>query len=328
MAEKDELDRETPQLFDLMLKCLLKEASPSAVVHFINGLFGKDYPPDSSVTFAATESIAIPQPNKPQKLEKIQSDIILIVAGDDFLVEAQIDDDETIALRVFQYGFAHARRTKTISEDETLIPLLMPEARIIYWETSRKTPDKVTLRFVFPDDSKHDYEIKTFKMLEANLETLEKRKMLLLLPFTLLKFRQEVKNRSTTKEKRRQLANEMKELLVDLENMIERANKEGLLSTGDAGMLFDRIVQMYNELYKPYPEFMEEQMQLEERLKSRSKEMERYWTKYVEERSQEVRLETRLEERRQILDLLTQKHLTKEQLIELLTQEMADTLPQ
>ncbi|MHC6204107.1 hypothetical protein ACYULU_13055, partial [Breznakiellaceae bacterium SP9] len=223
MAEKDESERETPQLFDLMFKYLLKEAGSTAIVHFINGLFGKDYHPDSSVTFAATESIAIPQSNQSQKLEKIQSDMVLIVAGDAFLIEAQIDDDETIALRAFQYGFAHARQTKTISKDETLITLLMPEAQIIYWETSRKTPDKVTLRLVFPDGSKHDYEIKTFKMLEASLETLEKRKMLLLLPFTLLKFRREVKERTTTKEKRRQLANEMRELLLELENMIKRA---------------------------------------------------------------------------------------------------------
>ncbi|MHC6204605.1 hypothetical protein ACYULU_15600 [Breznakiellaceae bacterium SP9] len=343
MADKDEQTRETQKLFDLMFKFLLKEASPGAIVHFINGLFGKDYPQDASVTFAATESVEIQPAQSPKltkKLGPIQSDMILVLNGDAFLLEAQIDDDETIALRAFQYGFAYARQTKTISKDKALITLLMPDTRIIYWETYGKTPDKVTLRLVFPDRSEHDYEIETFKMLNQSLETLEERKMLLLLPFCLLKFRKEVKKRSTTKEKRQQLAEQMHELLLKLEAMIERGKKLGFLSSGDVGMLLDRISQMHKELYTIYPEFMEEQMQLEERLKSRSVEQERYWKmqsveqerywkKYAEEREREGKLKGELkgkrEERNQIVNLIKTGNVTIEQLIEQLTQEAADT---
>ena len=328
MADKDESERETLQLFDLMFKYILKEASSGAIVHFINGLFDKDYPIDSSVTFAATESVVIQQSQK-QKMGKIQSDIILILNDDPFLIEAQIEDDETIALRAFQYGFAHARQTKSISEDESLITLIMPEARIIYWETSRKTPDKVILRLVFPDRSLHDYEIETFKMLDQSLETLEQRKMALLLPFTLLKFRKEVKKRSTTKEKRQQLAEQMKELLLALERIIERDRTQGLLSSADAGMILERIAQMHGELYKPYPEFEEANMQLEERLKSR-------WKEYLDEREKlgkqegkrEGKQEGERKMRNQVLELITKEHLTIEQLKELLTQEKGDTPPQ
>ncbi|MDR0557802.1 MAG: hypothetical protein LBG43_08070 [Treponema sp.] len=46
--------RETLQLFDLMfmVKLILKEASPPALVHFINGLFDKNHPPDNAVARA------------------------------------------------------------------------------------------------------------------------------------------------------------------------------------------------------------------------------------------------------------------------------------
>lgn len=54
----DNRERETLQLFDLMFKLILKEASPAALVRFINGLFGKDYPPESGAAFAATESVS------------------------------------------------------------------------------------------------------------------------------------------------------------------------------------------------------------------------------------------------------------------------------
>jgi hypothetical protein len=147
-GKSDKPERETLQLFDLMFKFLLKEASAPALVHFINGLFGKDYPTDSRVSFPATESIQ-EQPQK-QGLEKIQSDLILMINSDAFALEAQIGDDETIALRAFQYGFAYSKQNMQISEDESYIKLKMPFARILYWETTRKTPDNDVVISVLP----------------------------------------------------------------------------------------------------------------------------------------------------------------------------------
>ncbi|MDR0708193.1 MAG: hypothetical protein LBF60_10055 [Treponema sp.] len=66
----DNGERETLQVFDLMFKLILKEASSTALVHFINGLFDKNYPPESEVTFAATESVN----ERAERLEKIISD--------------------------------------------------------------------------------------------------------------------------------------------------------------------------------------------------------------------------------------------------------------
>jgi hypothetical protein len=74
-----------------MFKLILKEASPVALARFINGLFGKDYPPDSEVTFVATESVN----EQGDRLGKIVSDMTITIAGDAFLIEAQINDDET-----------------------------------------------------------------------------------------------------------------------------------------------------------------------------------------------------------------------------------------
>ena len=262
----DRPERETLHLFDLMMKFLLTEASSTALVHFINGLFGKDYPADSRVSFPATESVQV-QPQK-HGLEKIQSDLILMINSDAFAIEAQIEDDETIALRAFQYGFAYAKQNMQISEAESEIELKMPFARILYWETTRKTPDKVTLKLRFEDGSLHTYEVKTFKMLDQSLETLEQRKMMLLLPFCLLKFRREVKKPSTTSEKRKQLAEEMKNLLYKLDGLVEHSRAQGLLSNGDAIMIMERIGQMHEELYSQYPEFEEAAMELRERLRT------------------------------------------------------------
>ncbi|MDR1073545.1 MAG: hypothetical protein LBL45_07715 [Treponema sp.] len=193
----DNRERETLQLFDLMFKLILKEASPAALVHFINGLFGKNYPSDCEVTFNAIESVVADD----EKLEKITSDMIVTIARDAFLIEAQINDDETIALRVFQYGFAHAVQIMRTAGNVTM--LTMPAARIVYWETIWKTPDKVTLRIVFPDKTDHDYEVETIKVLDQSLEALDRRNMALLFPFSLLKFRKDAKKAGAAIERRR-----------------------------------------------------------------------------------------------------------------------------
>jgi flagellar biosynthesis/type III secretory pathway protein FliH len=245
-----------------MFKHILKEASPTALVHFINGLFGKNYPPDSAVMFNATESVGADD----EKLEKITSDMVLTIGEDAYLIEAQINDDENIALRVFQYGFAYARQMRVIEADES-ITLTMPDTRIVYWETSRRTPNQVTLRIIFPDKTVHMYEVKTFKVLEQSVEALGERDMVLLLPFYLLKFRREVKKSGATVERRRKLAERMKELLGEVEGVIERGRKSGKISREDATVIYERTAQMYRELYSPYKEFKEVYMQLEERLK-------------------------------------------------------------
>jgi hypothetical protein len=46
------------------------------------------------------------------------------------LIEAQINNGESIALRVFQYGFVCAVRTRQTAEN--LITLTMPAARSVY----------------------------------------------------------------------------------------------------------------------------------------------------------------------------------------------------
>jgi hypothetical protein len=73
--------------------------------------------------------------------------MLLTVAGDAFLIEAQIDNDENMALRIFQYTLGYAQKTKVVEPKR----LTLPDARIIYWETSRKTPDALSMRLIFPD---------------------------------------------------------------------------------------------------------------------------------------------------------------------------------
>jgi hypothetical protein len=303
--------RETLHLFDLMFKFILKEASHPALVQFINGLFDKHYPQDSPVTFAPTETVT----HNAEHLETLRSDMLLTVANDAYLIEAQISDDENIALRVFQYALAYAHTTKVIEAER--ITLTMPEARVIYWETSRKTPDTVTVRIIFPDKTEHCYEIPTLKLLEQSVETMERRHLVLLAPFYLLKYRNAVRKGRLSAEERRALAGELKELVGALEGMVDRAREAGIISGDDTAALFEHLVQMYTELYRSYPEFKEAAMHLEERVKTQ-------WQHYLHQGMQQgVRQgvhQGKVEERNRLISLLEQGY-TLNQIKSLLAQE-------
>jgi hypothetical protein len=131
-----------------------------------------------------------------------------MIGGDAFLIEAQINDDESIALRVFQYGFAYAVRTRRSAGDAATLD--MPAARI-----------------VFPDKTTHDYEVDALKVLDQSLEALNRRDMALLFPFCLLKFHREVKKTAATVERRKGLAGELREMLCEMEGFLAGFLQEG-----------------------------------------------------------------------------------------------------
>jgi len=226
------IERTTAALFDLTFKNLIKLSSP-AIVRFINGLFGTDYPPDSTVDYPSTESVS-------NKLKKLMSDTIIVINGKHvYHVEAEIsDEDENMAVRVFEYGYAEGLRTKAIEDDMVIIKF--PNAKVIFWETTSKAPDMMTLRLMFPDGNHFDYEVQTFKFLEHSIFELEERKMAILLPFYVLKLRKQIKAAKSS-EKLRELSLEMQQILNELTEAAERCVKADVICKTDMWTIHERI---------------------------------------------------------------------------------------
>ena len=181
MKEGDKVPEHEPiHIFDLVFKRLMRLSS-GAIVQFINGLFDTAYPVDSTVEYPSTETVT-------DDLTHVVSDMLILIGGKHlYHIEAQINNDENMALRVFNYGYLEGLKRKTIEDDLITIPF--PAAKIIYWETTPKTPDTVTLRLQFPDGNHYDYGVDTFKFLDHSIQELEEKKMSILLPFYVLKLR-------------------------------------------------------------------------------------------------------------------------------------------
>jgi len=257
------MSRKTAQLFDLIFKCIIKDASSSAVVHLINGIYKKNYPLDTKVTIEPNELIK--EHPKSGKMEKIISDIIITLHSenkkDTFLLEAQIDDDLEMILRIFNYSTLIALDNRTVSADGSCMKIEMPSPVVIYWEVSN-TKDIVSVEIKFPNNKSVVYEIPTFKVLSHSVSELEN--MALLLPFYILKIRKELGKKGIDSAKRKALSKRLEGYVIEIGKVFKRLVRNNYITAKDAAMLLRRLLNMNLELYGNYPEFVEVDMTLKQ----------------------------------------------------------------
>jgi len=255
------ISRRTAQLFDLMFKSIIKDASSSAVVHLINGIYKKNYPLDTPVTIEPNELIK--EHPKSGELGKIVSDIIITLHSggrkDTFIMEAQIDDDLEMILRIFNYSALVAFEKRNVSDDGSCMEIEMPLPAIIYWETS-KTKDIVSVKIKFPNNRSVIYKVPTFKVLNHSVSELGD--MALLLPFYILKIRKELEKKSTDSAKRKVLSKRLEDYIIEIDNVFKKCRENNYISDMDAAMLLRRLLNMHRELYGQYKEFVEVDMTL------------------------------------------------------------------
>ncbi len=176
----DVLAEEINQIYDKTLKRILT-LSKTSVVNLINALFEKAFPIDSDITYNWTESVS-------DNLDKIIADAILTVNNvEKFHIECQINNDSTIVIRVFEYGFQEALKYKNVVDDKIILKL--PHAKIIYLEPNSNTPSEVSLILQTPDSREFEYKVPTIKFLSYSIEELNKQRMVILMPLYLLKLR-------------------------------------------------------------------------------------------------------------------------------------------
>jgi len=285
--------RDTFALFDAVFKKLLR-LSRKAVIAFINGLFGTDYPPTATVEYPNTETVST-------KLRRRISDAYLKVQGQTYHVEMQSTVDNDIIIRVFEAGFGYARDEKTFDGDVRVLRL--PAARIIQIQGEVSRPQ--VLRLIFPDGSRHDYTVEVLNLLRQDVMATASKGLALLLPFYALKLRRDVEAAKTS-EARRRLAPRMEALLDSLRGALAQCVENGIIEGDDLGPLLGWLKKLSVELYSQYNELAEEVLNME---------LVNPYDEYVAERTKEVAQEVTKEVTKEVTEEVTKevtKKVTKE----------------
>ncbi len=113
------------------------------------------------------------------------ADIIVVINNTyAFHLEAQMEKDDRIVLRAFEYGFYFALSTQEQSNH-----LYFPEPSIIYLNKKNGIPEESVLHICFGSQGNFDYHVKNFLYLAHSTEDLNRRKMAVLIPFQVLRLR-------------------------------------------------------------------------------------------------------------------------------------------
>jgi hypothetical protein len=207
-----------------------------------NGLYGTIHPLDSRVEYQNTEYTQ-------QDGTPIVADMIITIGNQAYHIETQIDDDKAMALRIFEYDLAYGKRNHTI-HNQVMI-LRFPRTRVIYLEPTRNTPEELQIQLEFPEGAYFTYRVKTFKLLDQSIPDLERQKLILLLPFYILKLRKKLK-RSHKGPGQQELLGELEKLRGELRKAIEESEKAGLITNMDRGTLIEMLEHLQNVAYRGY----------------------------------------------------------------------------
>lgn len=242
----------TRNLFDSTFKKILTLSS-KAVVNMINGLFDMSYDPDTAaVSYHWTESV-----KDDGSMSTTLADTILVINDSDaYHIEAQMIKDETIIFRVFSYGASYADKAKTIMHGEDgqyLYEIRFPEPCVIYLSNvSRSVPDTYSLLVDFGHNRKTNYEVPVVKLANCSTEDINNRKMVILIPFFLLKLRGMLKDKnSRTPENIETLKSLIK---TDIMGSIDKNVELGNITPEDGAQLYRLTQVLYTRLYSAYEE--------------------------------------------------------------------------
>ena len=249
------MNKNTPEdyhdIFDRAFKRIIT-LSGRGVICMINGLFGTNYPLDASITYNSTEAVD-------GTLQKHLADNIMTIDHtDSFHIEAEMDPDSDIHIRIMEYGFLHALRTMPtvplgkLKEGDVIMQF--PRQCMIYLGQRRNIPDRLPVTIRFQGEEDHIHKIPVIHFQERQTQELLDQKLFILLPFRLLRIRRELE-KNHSKEGVRTLIDLYKNDIID---PINKATEQGYLSWRDRLNLLAISRRLVRHLYEGYDEVREE----------------------------------------------------------------------
>jgi hypothetical protein len=231
-------------VYDKTFKKVLTLSS-TAVINMINGLFGTSYPFDSTITYNWTEF-------EDDKLKKVLADTILTInTCHSYHMEAQIDKDDNIVFRVFEYGFSYALRTRDNDKDSRV--LKFPQPIVIYLDHTEPVPEEYELILDFEEQGEFCYHVPALDFQSISIEELNEKKLIILIPFYLLKLRHIMKKERTEENKQALIHLIQDDIIGSINKNLEAGN----ITREDAYKLYTYTKILYHQIYSRYEELEE-----------------------------------------------------------------------
>jgi hypothetical protein len=237
--------------------------SDKLILSLLGSLFEDDYTTSEDVTLEYGNSEFIGD-----HLERLRSDIeITIRAGNlirNYHIEFQTENDSSMVIRMFRYGFEKSMELLKVSKEKLHIRLEFPKQLVIFLEENTVIEDFLEMDIILPDGNIIPYKVPVFKLWEYDLVNLKKRNLYLLIPFKVFDFRKNIQNivsgsRSEV-EKKRLIMGEFEQLLTTVREsaLIARDLYFGKeIDAHDLEQMLLIINNLTEYLYQKYPYYQE-----------------------------------------------------------------------
>ena len=200
----------TSTIFDDVYRTIISRM-PQFIIPVINDAFGTRYPMDVEFEQLKNEFYS--------KNGKLVTDSIFLIKGHLYHIECQSNPDKTMAIRMFEYGMEIALERARKNKDYLHVDL--PESAVIYLRHTRNTPDKLTVEVRSPKGDTLSYESKVIKVQEYTKDVIFRKKLLMYLPFYVLRYEDELKTIDKDRKRLDELLKEYTDICGKLEKVLE-----------------------------------------------------------------------------------------------------------
>jgi hypothetical protein len=121
-----------------------------------------------------------------KKLERRESDSVLKIENEYYVLECQSYDDDSMALRIAEYTFLVAR--DNAEYDIGRATIVFPRFAVIYIKRSGKTPKKTTITFRAPDGQELVYEAENVILEDFSKEYIVEKRLFPYIPFYIARY--------------------------------------------------------------------------------------------------------------------------------------------
>ena len=225
-----------PTTFDNVFRTIAQKM-PFMMVALINEVFGEHYPDNVKVTQIRNEFFT--------EDGKIITDSIFLIKGKYYHIECQSRPDSTMEIRMIEYDFMIAHEHAKKQGGKYVIRF--PESAVLYLRHTRNTPDKLDVVVEMPDGRSIEYSTKVIKAQNYTKDEIFQKKLLILVPFYLMRYENEFSKMDTDEKKRLKFLKECEDLRIRLEK--EVGNKEALYVE-----LINLIIRVSNHLLEDHKE--------------------------------------------------------------------------
>lgn len=235
-----------PTPYDDAFRTMLNDCS-QLLIPVINEVFGKHYDGTETIT---------PHPdthflNQQDGVEdKRITDSTFSIAQDKYLFECQARPDNSLLIRIFEYGTQIALDAGEIIGNRLIVRI--PNTAILYLRSYNSTPDRMVVEIQTPGGSV-EYDVLTLKMKNYSVVDLFEKKLYFLIPFYIFTHEQQFPKYNQDEEKLEELKTEY----VCIMQRLDEAVKNGELPLHQMKSIVEMSKLVLRNIAKKYEKVKE-----------------------------------------------------------------------